>query len=753
MAQAHETEAPSTRARRVVLPGVALFLVVSAGYALGSAYSVLLLNAFAVGAVFYPPAGVTLAALALTRTQRWPWILAATATTEYLIDRSQGFGPAAAGLVLANVAEPVVGALLLRRAVGPVDLSRGRHLAAFVGWAVVAGPLVGATIGAATISLSMHRDFLDLFGPFWAGDGLGVLTVGGAILAWRASPSGAESRAWGRGWALVVLTGLVTIAGFWPTGVPLAYLPLPVLFWIAFRHRLGLLAAAGLLMALTANVLTAVGHGPWGSLAQTPQLEAASLQLYLAVTVLSAWVLAVQVHERELAWSSSRRESSARQRVQALQEITARLTTAATSQQIAEVIVQRGLALVADHGVVGVVSADGTRLRIWSAAGRSADLEQLGESLPMASATLVAESARTGRPVVVQTEAELAARFADSVPLYRRTGVRSALAVPAQVGGETVGALSFGFQHENGVDVEVQAFAQTLAQLTAEALGRARLYELEREAAHQLQRALLPVAPAEIPGARLAVRYIPADQEHDVGGDWYDVFELPGGRVGFAVGDVMGHDLRAAAAMGRLQAVTRVLARTAFGPAGVLRGLDEVVLDVPDALMATVGYGDYDAATGRLRYACAGHLPPLLRADTRGRYLPGGRSQPLGMAVDVRHDAEVVVDPGALLVWFTDGLVERRDEDIDVGLDRVAQVVSASRPGDPQACCDSLITAMVAGRSNIDDVALLCLGLDRLPVATAATVPPSERRLPGAGVATLRSAGPGRSAEARGLAP
>jgi serine phosphatase RsbU (regulator of sigma subunit) len=200
--------------------------------------------------------------------------------------------------------------------------------------------------------------------------------------------------------------------------------------------------------------------------------------------------------------------------------------------------------------------------------------------------------------------------------------------------------------------------------------------------------------------------------------------------------------------------VTRVLARTALGPAGVLRGLDEVVLDVPDALMATVGYGDYDAATGRLRYACAGHLPPLLLcADAQGRYLPGGRSQPLGMAVGVRHDAEVMVDPGALLVWFTDGLVERRDKDLDVGLDRVAQVVAASRPGDPQACCDSLITAMVTGRSNSDDVALLCLGLDRLPVATTGTVPRSERRRPESGVATLRDAGPGRSAEARGLAP
>ena len=136
-----------------------------------------------------------------------------------------------------------------------------------------------------------------------------------------------------------------------------------------------------------------------------------------------------------------------------------------------------------------------------------------------------------------------------------------------------LGALGFGFR--SSIDPELLDVAGTLADVTALALERARLYEREHAAAHQLQKALLPPVTLTFPGVQAAVRYRAAEEHHDVGGDWYDVFELPNGRIGFAVGDVVGHDLSSAAAMGRLQAVLRVVAAAGPGPARVLEELDQ----------------------------------------------------------------------------------------------------------------------------------------------------------------------------------
>ena len=243
------------------------------------------------------------------------------------------------------------------------------------------------------------------------------------------------------------------------------------------------------------------------------------------------------------------------------------------------------------------------------------------------------------------------------------------------------------------------------------AAERNRLYEAEHAVAHQLQRALLPEVPPELPGAAIGVRYRPAKRGQDVGGDWCDVFELSGGRIGFAVGDVVGHDLKAAVAMGRLQQMLRYVAASGARPAEVLHALDEASPAVTGAEFATLGYAEYSPADDLLTYACAGHPPPLLVADGHARYLNDARSTPLGFGSGVRTEAQLAVPPGAMLVWYSDGLIERRAEDIECGLHRLAALATDLSGTDAQRWADSLLAGMTADQVTGDDVVVACLHL------------------------------------------
>lgn len=362
---------------------------VALAYAAGAEIAFVVFGATSI-VVLFLPAGVTLSALLLQPARRWPAILLVVAAVEIAVDLRHGLARPW-GYALANTAEPLLGALLLRRNVpGRVDLARRHHLLAFLGCCVLAGPLLGAVIGATTITMSQDRGWLASFLPFWAGDAAGALTVAGTVLVWR--PTRMLPVA-------LLATVAVTVLGFWPQHLPLFYLPLPLLFGLAVRQPLAVTMPAGLAMAITANAMTSSGHGPWALLGGPVELTTATLQLFLAVAILGACFLTVGIAERD----------------------------------------------------------------------------------------------------------------------------------------------------------------QALLQVSA---------------ARRLQRALLPTLPADRPGVRFSAGYRPADHTHDVGGDWYDVFDLPGDRIGIAVGDIVGHDLAAAAAMARLQAALRVLARTAPGPAEVLTELD-----------------------------------------------------------------------------------------------------------------------------------------------------------------------------------
>ncbi|MEZ5098275.1 MAG: ATP-binding SpoIIE family protein phosphatase [Thermoleophilia bacterium] len=225
----------------------------------------------------------------------------------------------------------------------------------------------------------------------------------------------------------------------------------------------------------------------------------------------------------------------------------------------------------------------------------------------------------------------------------------------------------------------------------------------------RLQHALLPDQLLRDPALELAARYRPATDGLEVGGDWYDAFPLPDGRVGLAVGDVVGHGLEAAAAMGRLRTALVALAPHADGPGSLLSLLDDFAAGPNGTDFATAVVASLDPATGALRYASAGHLPLLVvSADGTCRWLEDGRSTPLcGLPRVARREAATVLDPGDLLVLCSDGLVERRGESLAAGLARLAAAGEALADASAEAACDRLLAAAGQGAGE-DDVVVLC---------------------------------------------
>ncbi|XVV16360.1 PP2C family protein-serine/threonine phosphatase [Actinoplanes sp. CA-131856] len=272
-----------------------LLLTVAVAYTIGAQLAFVVFDADSI-VVLFLPAGVTLSALLLSPRRDWPWILGLVAALELLIDVGHDLDPVyALGFAAANTMEPLVGALLLRRAVpGPVDLAQRRHLLAFLAFGVVAGPAVGALIGGTTIALAQDRGWFSSFLPFWAGDATGALTVAGTVLAWRRSLLT-------RCVPAVLVTVAVTAVGFWPQHLPLFYLPIPLLFGLGFTQPLAVTMTSGLAMTVTANTLTGAGRGPWAALDGPVDLKTATLQLFLAVAVLGACFLTVGVTERDRA--------------------------------------------------------------------------------------------------------------------------------------------------------------------------------------------------------------------------------------------------------------------------------------------------------------------------------------------------------------------------------------------------------------------------------------------------------------------
>lgn len=242
--------------------------------------------------------------------------------------------------------------------------------------------------------------------------------------------------------------------------------------------------------------------------------------------------------------------------------------------------------------------------------------------------------------------------------------------------------------------------------------GRTRRYEREHRIVEAFQRALLHDRMPRPPGVALAARYVPGEGEIRVGGDWYDALSLSDCRLGLVIGDVAGHGLESAALMSQLRNALRAYALEHDSPAVVLTHMDDLLRRLEPRGAATAIYLTYDLADGRLTYAAAGHPYPLLaRPDGSKQFLAGGRSLPLGMGPDDRHDGTLTLTSACTLVLYTDGLVERRTGPIDDGLAALANSI-APGPQDPEGLCDRVLAELLGSAPPMDDVALLVMNTD-----------------------------------------
>ncbi len=293
--------------------------------------------------------------------------------------------------------------------------------------------------------------------------------------------------------------------------------------------------------------------------------------------------------------------------------------------------------------------------------------------------------------------------------MVRDLGVNAVLVVPLPGDDGPMGALAFASRdpqrHYGADDI---ALAEEIARRFAPVVEGALRLEEERTMAEMLQRSLLPQRLPDIPELDVAARYLPGTAGLAVGGDWYDLLPLPDGRVLLAIGDVVGHGVMAAAAMGRARAAAQLCALTEVGPGELLTRLNTFFAADGEASMLTLFVALHEPFTGRLEYANAGHPPPLVRDAAGGvRFLDGTTGAPLG--ADPMHAYGQHVDelgPGASLVLYTDGLVERRNESLDVGLSRLRHAVQAG-PEDLADLLAHLLTVMLPEAGAGDDVALL----------------------------------------------
>ncbi|MFF6998768.1 SpoIIE family protein phosphatase [Streptomyces sp. NPDC008313] len=244
----------------------------------------------------------------------------------------------------------------------------------------------------------------------------------------------------------------------------------------------------------------------------------------------------------------------------------------------------------------------------------------------------------------------------------------------------------------------------------AEAAERLRASERDqRETAVTLQRSLLPQELEEPDDLRIAATYQPGGTEAAVGGDWYDVITLGGGRTALVIGDVMGRGVRAAAVMGQLRTAVRAYARLDLPPHEILQLLDGLAMEIDANQIATCAYAIHDPNEGSLVYASAGHLPILVRdEDGTVHRADEPTGPPLGTGGWLHASGTVPLGPGSTAVLYTDGLVERRDADLDDGIAALERAL-AGATGTPQVVCDRLVRALGVAADHDDDVAVLVL--------------------------------------------
>ncbi|MET8329625.1 SpoIIE family protein phosphatase [Streptomyces sp. NPDC005181] len=416
---------------------------------------------------------------------------------------------------------------------------------------------------------------------------------------------------------------------------------------------------------------------------------------------------------QELADSTARREldEERRRRTSLVETTTAALAHARTVQDVIEVLKNsQGLAhLGATSLVVGLIEAGRIHLVADGPDGSfvpGTRYTRTDEPYPMS------EVIRTLTPRFIESAEDFACSYPILWPHISGLGITSAAYLPLIAQARPIGALGLLYSDKDGFAGDERNLLVALGSSIAQSLQRAMLYEQEHDLAQGLQQAMLPRRIPEVPGAQIAVRYRSARQGRDIGGDWYDVISLPGGRVGAVIGDVQGHDTHAAAVMGQLRIVLRAYAAEGHSPAAVMARASVFLHELDTDRFATCTYVEVDLTTGVMQLVRAGHIDPLVRdIDGSCRRMPAEGGLPLGLSAEFGRleypVSTVELDPGQTMVLYTDGLVELPGVDLDEGMQLLTALIR-NGPQDLQALADQLCEE-VDECGGEDDVAVLLL--------------------------------------------
>jgi len=488
--------------------------------------------------------------------------------------------------------------------------------------------------------------------------------------------------------------------------------------WELFPATVGTVFEAGYRrVAATGKAFTFDAYYPapldaWYEIRATP--EGGGVALYF-----------VDITERQRAQQA---RDAAAHRLQRITDFTLALGQVHTMEDLVSTVAEDGLSeLGCNGGSVAIVDDDdddddeilGSYLT--SSYGQASQVEygrlSLSRELPVTLA------ARTGRRVLVADRAACLAFSAEMQQMLQLTGSVAFASMPLSIGGRVLGVLTAGWDQAQSFDAAQLSLLDTLTAQVTQTVQRLQALEAERAAARRvagmseaLQRSLLTDLPAP-DHLQLLARYVPAADEAQVGGDWYDAFMVRDGSTCLAIGDVTGHDQKAAVQMAQVRNVLRGVAHAVVQPpALILHALDWAMRDLAVGALATtvlakVEQSPADAARGlrTLRWSNAGHPPPLLiHPDGHAELLQRPTDLMLGLGIDTdRHDHTQPLHPGATVLLYTDGLVERRGEDLDIGLRRLVEVAQQLAHLPLEQLCDELLHHL--GEDSEDDVALLAL--------------------------------------------
>ena len=362
-----------------------------------------------------------------------------------------------------------------------------------------------------------------------------------------------------------------------------------------------------------------------------------------------------------------------------------------------------------------VLLPDGDELVAATLVHRDLPIENLHERAgrfrsPITAETPSAEVYRTGNPVLARgVDDDLKARIAAYPELAEHLAeTRDRLVVPITVPDRILGVLTLGESQRAPFTEDDMAVALELASRAGTALDNAARFSTERDMAELLQRAVLPVELPVCDDLLLAARYVPATVVARVGGDWYDAFELRDKRIGLCVGDVVGHGVASAACMGQLRNALRVYALDGDPTGEVVTGLNRFTIDTAVTSYTTLVYAVFDPASGVIEWTSAGHPPMVWQRGSEVEVLTARHGMPIGVMDRAYQSSRTPLEVGDRVLIFTDGLIERRTESLDQGLQRLRAAVAETSALSLEDAVDEILD-LVASMERDDDVCVLAV--------------------------------------------